>query len=81
MTREEDIKEVLRLYFDDDCFGQDFEVFVDNMHDDFESRTCENCKYAKDMDYQYMHCSNKNRDTPKFVFLSSKCGRFEGKSK
>jgi len=36
MTLEEAKARILKLYFDDNCFGEDFAIFIDEVYDDFD---------------------------------------------
>ncbi len=42
---------------------QDFREHIDNIYNDFESRICENCKYAEEMNKgsSFMSCSKNIR--------------------
>lgn len=36
MTLYEAKARILKLYFDDNCFGEDFAIFIDEVYDDFD---------------------------------------------
>ena len=80
MTREEAHSKV-------DMLGQytgfaEAHSFIEDVYDDFESRTCENCKHFNILDYTESHgrCKNRsltvhNRQVPK----SFGCNKWERK--
>ena len=63
MTREE-AKDLIEIEYDDYyyCCDSNHCSVIDQIYDDFESRTCENCKHAQnttvsDMENGYLDCN------------------------
>lgn len=51
MTREEAVETILDMYFTKEgtYFGEDYDKLIQSIYDDFESRTCENCKFYEEV--------------------------------
>ena len=82
MTREEAKEKMYHHLFDDSITIEEakdaFEmVIIDKIYDDFESRTCENCKYDN---YANSRCDLKSY-IPEFYLENFGCTNFKKEEK
>jgi hypothetical protein len=78
MTREQ-YKAKCEMYVEiEDSGAKDLRRFIDKIFNDFESRTCKNCKYFKDDMYCYLMFADFNN---KKYFLPKDfgCNKWESK--
>ena len=59
MTREEAKKEMLNITGSIYTETDELEDLIDKIYDDFENRTCKNCKFFKDNDDSESWCINE----------------------
>ena len=57
MTRDETNDAIYELTYQREITEQEVYSLAHKMIDDFESRNCENCKYAK-IEGEYLRCTN-----------------------
>lgn len=83
MTREEAIKRYTNK--DEKLISPAIKVIINNIYDDFESRTCEHCKHNKEIVEMWIFCDAKvyENGSKMLWHLFSKdfgCNHFEPKT-
>jgi hypothetical protein len=77
MTRENVINKIFKYASDlGDSLSQSFvERLVNDIYDDFEKQTCENCKHCDEIKDTIIHCESFEQ----FLPIEMSCNRWEKK--
>lgn len=79
MTRDEALR-LLNKHNDDDVASVDvIKQFINQVYDDFESRTCENCEFYKEENKQCTNEASIAYTSQEAIYFDDGCNKFEKK--